>query len=175
MKFSELEDEIDLNVCYIPQKPNNVLHWKLSSLIPNESCYLEAMFDEGIALAGFKNRYLSGFSGGQIARVLVASAIHRLEASGSTGNYLLLDEAFEGLDVDLLSSVLKRLALQWLSRQPGRPLFLLLITHVDVEDVLKSIDRTAISVNRVMLHKHPSEFHPTQGEIIRVDLTNRNA
>ena len=147
-------EPIPRNVAYIPQRHNDVLHWKLKDLLPRNSAYLDKLLNERVPT----NRYLSAFSGGQIARILVASALHRLEAANTELNYLLLDEAFEGISLDLLATSLNGVAETWNSKNSSRFLRALLVTHLDVEQMAPKLSHR-IALNRVSLVLHPSEIH----------------
>jgi ABC-type Mn2+/Zn2+ transport system ATPase subunit len=145
------------NVAYIPQKPNNVLHWKIGTLVPNNSRYLACMI-EGLS-AKFGQDRLASCSGGQLARILVASALHRLELKVSTSNYLLLDEAFEGLDSKLLAASLNGISQEWSQKHEDMHLFILIVTHLDVGLLQQALDPAKIDLHRVVLERQPSQFY----------------
>ena len=161
------KSNIRQNVAHIPQRPNTVRHWKVRNLLPADSPFVACMFEEKIE--DFYGKTLSAFSGGQVARIFVASALHRLERGGSRINYLLLDEAFEGIDAHLLFKSLNGIASVWSHRNPSKHLFILLVTHLEMTSIMKEFDASYIDIDRIILTKHASDF-ADQLETIRISL-----
>lgn len=124
-------------VCMLPQRSSTVLHWRVSDLVPPTSKALVALLgDDSAALA---KKHLSQLSGGQTTRVLLASAIENAAASGLDMFYLLLDEAFEGLDAELANATMRRILdfLKDASKPPA--MRILLISHFEANAFLNGV------------------------------------
>ena len=118
----------------IPQRPNTVLHWRPRNILPKNSKFLECVFTQKDTISRvYKDRF-SKFSGGQAARILVASSLERLLASGARHNFLILDEAFEGVDAEHANKILRRVQACWSDLVKGdRILNILLVSHLDAQ------------------------------------------
>ena len=156
---------VPLRVAYIPQKPNIIRHWKAHDLVPEHSGYLRSMFSD--KPPSLKAKRLSSFSGGQVSRIFVASALHRLEATPHPVSYLLLDEALEGIEETLLVASLTGIGKQWQASNPGRQLFILFVTHLQMNAIAPSLIEGNIDLRRIVLVRQASQFEGAS-EIIPV-------
>jgi len=124
-------------VAMLPQRPSTVLHWRVRDILPQNSVFGARMLPE--LGEHFHHRRLSELSGGQTARVFLASAFDRIAISRVDIAFLILDEAFEGVDASLGNSLLTSLSEVW-NRSPQFPILrVLLITHFAAEEFLKEI------------------------------------
>lgn len=120
----------EYEVSMMPQQPSMVLHWKVSDLVPKNSAVLDIMFG-GDDIASFSKRHLSELSGGQRARVLLASSIEHVLISKAKVYFLILDEALEGVDASQANIVMRNL-IKFLTDAVEVPhLRLLIINHFD--------------------------------------------
>jgi ABC-type iron transport system FetAB ATPase subunit len=126
-------------VSMLPQRSATILHWRVGNIVPPQSPLLKALIpteDPGSLI----RRHLSELSGGQVTRVLLASAVERALRAGTKVYYLLLDEPFDGLDSSTGNAVLRDV-LEYSTSFPKAPLFrLLLISHFDPQVALHGID-----------------------------------
>ena len=150
--FNPPHNKNEHSIAMIPQKVDIVLHWKTKNLFPKNQKFLGAFFDEKEISQKVKKSYLSNFSGGQTARIFVSSALEKLFESNARLNYLILDEAFEGIDGKFANKILKQLRETWKTVCPKRHLFVLLITHLDPETVSENLD-----IRRIFLHPSDSK------------------
>ena len=138
----------------IPQRAATILHWMPKNLLPRKSIFLECLFEGQNLESRIFNEHLSRFSGGQAARILVASALERLFHAGQRSNFLILDEAFEGIGAIQANKILKLIKMRWLEFAPNRALSLLIVSHLNANDLILELD-----VNRIALSpKAPVEM-----------------
>lgn len=146
------------NVVYIPQRPHNILHWKVKHLLPSSNpAFINCMFAQNDLPTRFWEKTLSSCSGGQLARILVASALQRLTMNIQMQNYILLDEAFEGIDLQLLAQSMNGISQTWSASNPDKHLFMLLVTHLNVEHMKGSLS-DKVELRRIILERGPSIF-----------------
>lgn len=126
-------------VSMLPQRSATVLHWRVGNIVPPASPLLKALIPTE-ELAGLLPRHLSELSGGQVTRVLLASAVGRALCAGTGVYYLLLDEPFDGLDSSTGNAVLRNV-LEYAASFAQAPLLrLLLISHFDPQVALDGIE-----------------------------------
>lgn len=145
------------SVGMIPQKPNQTKHWVARDIVGSDNLFLSALFEPEFKILDKLGRTMDAFSGGQSARLLMASALHRLLTGTSIANYLLLDEAFEGVDASTVESALEKIARIWSAHTNARHLYLLIITHLNPDVILRNAGLVA-GIQRITLEKKAVSF-----------------
>src|ERR1044072_5256734 len=102
----------DAHVGMIPQRISTVLHWRAKDLLPVNSAFAAQILPD-YAEHKFSGRRLSELSGGQTARIFLASSFDRVAVSGAKVAYLILDEAFEGVDASKANTLLQSVSRLW--------------------------------------------------------------
>jgi ABC-type transport system involved in cytochrome bd biosynthesis fused ATPase/permease subunit len=130
-------------VALIPQKPAFVLHWKISDILPSNSELIPIFFSgQSINV----NRHMSSLSGGQAARIYACSALETLSQSRALLNYLILDEAFEGVNAAHANNILHGIVDYWRRNSPDRHLFILLISHLEPDQIFCGLSLRRLSL-----------------------------
>jgi ABC-type lipoprotein export system ATPase subunit len=146
-------------VALIPQKPAFVSHWKVSDVLPKNSKLIPKFFTEPMPVS----RYMSSLSGGQAARIYTCSALEMLLQSEALFNYLILDEAFEGINAAHANKILRGIVDYWSSNVLERHLFILLISHLEPDQMF-----CGLSLRRLTLT--PQEPRDVKEDRIKTEI-----
>lgn len=154
----------------VPQRASAALHWPAWSLLPKQSDFAKCFFSPEDIARKIGGQRLSQFSGGQTARLLVCSAIEHLSALRQPVSYLILDESFDGIDAQSANKILHALVAQWSVIGTQRHLFVLLVSHLDM-----NVMGSGLAVRRIALAQGPTrEFHDPSGDITDTPITVRH-
>lgn len=134
------------DVAMIPQRTSTVLHWRVKDLLARDSVFARKIIPDFME-QNFASRRLSELSGGQTARIFLASAFDRIASSKADIFYLILDEAFEGVDAKMGNSLLHAITEQWDASKEYPVLRILLITHFDSDEFLKGLPSRRLGLN----------------------------
>jgi len=135
----DLQIDTQVSIGYIPQDPSFINHWKLCNILPEDDLFLDSLFPEE-SKNNLSSKRLGQFSGGQQIRIYMSSALNKLVKFGSKSEYffLLLDEAFDGLGAINAGVCIGSIKNVW-KKEVQKPLYLFIITHLNNEEVIKSI------------------------------------
>lgn len=128
----------EAEVSMIPQRTATVLHWRVKDLLPQNSLFAADILPD-YSQDGFSKRRLSELSGGQTARVFLASTLERISLCRKGIAYLILDEAFEGIDAAMGNQILQAISTRWGATENCPALRVLLISHFDSDQFLRGI------------------------------------
>lgn len=133
----DFEEPDQTSAGYIPQNPPMVNHWKLKEILPKEHRFLDCFFaaDQLPELS----KALKDFSGGQRRKLYTCSTLEKLASQGQNAAFLLLDETFDGLGAIEAKQCLHSIRQKWL-QGIGRPLHILLVTHLNYSEILDGFD-----------------------------------
>ncbi|MBT7581896.1 MAG: ATP-binding cassette domain-containing protein [Kordiimonadaceae bacterium] len=142
---SNLDDlaNTSLELGYIPQKAQPVLHWRVSELVPRQPDFFKCLFpEEDAAHLDFNatdRGEIGRYSGGQGSRIYICSVLERLFHRKATNNILILDEAFDGVNSDTAGLCLESIMTRWKVIAPDRRLFVIVITHLNTDKIIERV------------------------------------
>lgn len=118
----------DVAIGFVPQKAPAVRHWRVRNLLPTESDFAKVLMEDQFHLTD--GRRLGQFSGGEIMRLYVASALERLARSSAHAAFLLLDETLDGVgEEEKVTQYIDKIASTWIGASKSKHLHLMLVSH----------------------------------------------
>lgn len=153
-----ISNSTDSAFCYIPQNPVHVRHWRLGQILPVDALGHERLRDlfggtrsQGTAAPNEAEdneaaqhggkRYLGQCSGGQIARIYIASAISCLLHETVTRCFLFLDETLDSSGRDM-GKYINLCCDFWQEQRGQKQLYIAIITHHSISLGYHSISFT---------------------------------